>query len=66
MPAIPVLKRLRQEDCEFKGSVAYIVRPSFKKKKKKERKKATKPRTTDTQKDHLSPGIQHSRMTYVE
>jgi hypothetical protein len=38
MPAIPVLKRLRQEDCEFKGSVAYIVRPSFKKKKKKERK----------------------------
>jgi hypothetical protein len=31
MPVIPALRRLRQEDCKFKVSLAYIVRPCLKK-----------------------------------
>jgi hypothetical protein len=39
MPVIPALERLRQEDCEFKANLDYIVRPylntSLHQKKKK-------------------------------
>jgi hypothetical protein len=34
-PVISALGRLRQEDCESKASLEYIVRPYLKKKKKK-------------------------------
>jgi hypothetical protein len=30
-PIIPVLRRLRQEDCDFEPSLGYIARPYFKK-----------------------------------
>jgi hypothetical protein len=33
MPLIPALKRMRQEDQEFKASLDYIARPYLKKKK---------------------------------
>jgi hypothetical protein len=33
MPVIPALRRLKQEDCEFKASLSYIVRLCLKKKK---------------------------------
>jgi hypothetical protein len=33
MPVIPALRRLRQEDREFKASLSYIVRLYFKKKR---------------------------------
>jgi hypothetical protein len=36
---IPVLGRLRQEDCEFQASLGYTERLSRKKKKRKEKKK---------------------------
>lgn len=28
MPVIPALGKLRQEDCEFKVNLGYLVRPS--------------------------------------
>jgi hypothetical protein len=31
MPIIPVIRRLRQEDIEFKASLLYIVKPCLKK-----------------------------------
>jgi hypothetical protein len=31
LPAIPALGRLRQEDCQFKASLGYRVRPYLKK-----------------------------------
>jgi hypothetical protein len=37
-PAIPALRRLRQEDHEFKTSLAYISRPYFKNTAKKKKK----------------------------
>jgi hypothetical protein len=38
MPAIPALKRLMQEDCEFEASLDFIVRTCLKEKKKKPHK----------------------------
>jgi hypothetical protein len=29
MPVISALRRLKQEDCEFKASLGYTVRPYF-------------------------------------
>jgi hypothetical protein len=34
MPAFPEFGRLRQEDCKFKASLGYKVRPYLKNKKK--------------------------------
>jgi hypothetical protein len=34
MPVIPVLRRLRLEDCEFQENLGYITRTYLKKKKK--------------------------------
>jgi hypothetical protein len=31
MPVISAIKRLRQEDCKFKNSLGYMVRPCLKK-----------------------------------
>jgi hypothetical protein len=40
MQEIPALKRLRQESCELKANLGYIVRPCLKKAKQtKEREK---------------------------
>jgi hypothetical protein len=36
MPVIPVLRRLRQEDSEFKDSMDYTVKPCLKKQKQNE------------------------------
>jgi hypothetical protein len=36
LPVIPALGELRQEDCEFESSLAYIGRLCLKKKEKKE------------------------------
>jgi hypothetical protein len=30
MPAIPVFRRLKQEDCKFKTSLGYTARPCLK------------------------------------
>jgi hypothetical protein len=35
---IPALERLRQENCEFKACLAFLVRACLKKKKKKKSK----------------------------
>lgn len=32
-PVIPVLRKLRQEDCEFKDNLGYLERASLKKQK---------------------------------
>jgi hypothetical protein len=40
-PTIPALRRLRQEDPEFKTSLGYILRPCFKKKKKPKKPQIT-------------------------
>jgi hypothetical protein len=37
MPAILVLGRLKQKDCEFKASLGYIARPCLKKRRKREK-----------------------------
>jgi hypothetical protein len=31
-PIIPALRKVRQEDCEFKASLGYTAKPCFKKK----------------------------------
>jgi hypothetical protein len=38
MPGIPALRRLRQEDLEFKASLGYITRPCLKTKTKQKTK----------------------------
>lgn len=42
MPAIPVLKMLRQKELEFMARLAYVVRPSLLKKKTKTKQNKTK------------------------
>jgi hypothetical protein len=37
MPMIPVLRRLRKEDCEFEASLGNTERPCLKKKKKRKK-----------------------------
>jgi hypothetical protein len=34
MPVIPILRRLRQEDCEFEGSLCYTMEPCLKKRRR--------------------------------
>jgi hypothetical protein len=46
IPVIPAPRRLRQEDCKFKVSLGYIVRPSLKKKKREEENKRKKERNS--------------------
>jgi hypothetical protein len=41
-PIIPALKRLKQENHEFKDNIGYIVRHCLKKKKGKKEKKKEK------------------------
>lgn len=38
MHITPALERLKQEDCEFKGSLGYIMRPCLSKKNVNETK----------------------------
>jgi hypothetical protein len=40
MPVILALRRLRQEDLEFKASGGYIAKPCFQKEKKRNQKTA--------------------------
>jgi hypothetical protein len=35
MPVRPALRRLRQDDCDFKANLDYIVRPYLQKLKRK-------------------------------
>jgi hypothetical protein len=41
IPVIPVLGKLRQEGCEFKGSLGYIAKPCLKKRKNNNKRTMT-------------------------